>query len=546
MAAVTEQRPVWRRWAIPTAVALAVLPLVVSAIAMLVRVGGDYRPSADEAWIELQIRDIGHHPVLLGPYSRFGWFHPGPLLYYLLWLPYRITGSTGASLAVAALTLNALVVVAIALVARKRGGLPLVLVTLFLVGLLSAGEGARFFRDVWNPLITVLPFVLLVLLAWSMSCAEAWALPAGFAVATFLVQTHVGYGLVAAALLLAGIAGAAVTAWRRRSDGLHAERLRSWIRMLVVTIGIGAVLWLPVVVQQIRDEPGNLGALLRFFRDHGREHSYGDGWHVVAAQLSAWPDWVHGHVVRNIYSGALDLSGATPIAVWALVLVAAGVLTWRRAKDAFRLDVLVALTIVTAIVSVSRIVGEIFPYLVTWTWAVGMLTWLAIAWSVVRWWQEREATDARVGQVALGVVGAALVVVSIVNTVDAATAGNPDADGSRWVKGLVAKVRDGLPPGDGVVEIRGGTTPGSAWVGAGVAAQLERDGIDTRVAPDLGFAYGPDRVLGDEPVRLVVLPVEDPDLAATKQLDCFEDVGRVEKYTLFLGDPSCLGLGRQS
>ena len=73
------------------------------------RVGDDYLPSADQAWIELQIRDIGRRSVLLGPYSRFGWFHPGPILYYLLWLPYRITGSTGASLAFAALTLNAVV-----------------------------------------------------------------------------------------------------------------------------------------------------------------------------------------------------------------------------------------------------------------------------------------------------------------------------------------------------------------------------------------------------------------------------------------------------
>ena len=528
----------WKRWAFPGAIALAVLPLVVSAVALVL--GNTYRPMADEAWIELQIRDIGHHAVLLGPYSRFGWFHPGPLLYYALWLPYRLTGSSGTSVALAALTLNALVVVAIAFVARRRGGLPLVLITLFLVGLLCAGEGTQFTRDVWNPLITVLPFVLLVFVAWTMSCAEAWALPVGVAVATFLVQTHVGYGPVASVLLLGGLVGAAITGWRRRGDAHHRARVRSWLRMLVVTVGVAVILWLPVVVQQVRDEPGNLGTLLRFFRDHGREHSYGDAWHVVASQLSAWPDWVHGHVVRNIYSGAIDLSGAAPIAVWAIVLVAAAVLTWRHAKDAFRLDVLLALTIVVAVVSVSRIVGEIFPYLVTWTWAVGMLTWLAIAWSVVSWWQHRDAPDALVGRIGIGVVAAALVVVSLANAVDAATADNPDPEGSRRVEELVGKVRHALPAGDGVVEIRAGTTPGSAWIGAGIAAQLERDGITTRVAPDLGFAYGHDRVLGDEHVRLVVLPVEDPDVAATRAQPCYDDAGRAGKYTLFVADPTCL------
>ena len=128
----------WKRWAMPAAVALALVPLVASAIALIVRVGDDYLPSADQAWIELQIRDIGQRSVLLGPYSRFGWFHPGPILYYLLWLPYRITGSTSLSLCFAALTLNAVALVGIALVAKRRGGLPLVLLTLFLTGLLMS------------------------------------------------------------------------------------------------------------------------------------------------------------------------------------------------------------------------------------------------------------------------------------------------------------------------------------------------------------------------------------------------------------------------
>ncbi len=337
----------------PTAIGLALVPFVASAIALVVRVGGDYRPSADQALIELQIRDIGHQSVLLGPYSRFGWFHPGPILYYLLWLPYRITGSSSLSLCFAALTLNAATVAGIALVARKRGGLPLVLLTLVLVGILTSSLGAQFFRDVWNPSITVLPFVLLVLLAWSMSCGEAWALPLAAGIGTFLVQTHVSYGFVTLAVLGAGLVGAAVTVWRRRADAHHPERRRSWLRMTAVTAVVLGVLWLPVVVQQLTTEPGNLGQLLRFFREHDREHSYGDSWHVLASQLSLWPDWLRGNVVRNIYSGALDLSGRTPIALGAVVLVVAAVATWKRAKDAFRLDVIIGLAVIAGFVSVS-------------------------------------------------------------------------------------------------------------------------------------------------------------------------------------------------
>jgi hypothetical protein len=541
-AASTVKRSEWARRAVPAAIAVAVLPLLVSAIAMVAKVGGDYHASSDQAWIELQVRDIGHHAVLLGPYSRFAWFHPGPLLYYLLWLPYRITGSSSTSLVIAALTLNALTVVAIGLVARKRGGVPLTVLALLFTGLLMAGQGAQFQRDVWNPDITVLPFVLLALLAWSTSCGETWALPAAVAVGSFLVQTHVGYGLVTAALVGAGIVGAAITEWRRRDPGRTHERRRAWTWSIVVTAGVIAVLWLPVVVQQLTDSPGNLSTLYHFFRDHGREHTYGDAWHVVASQLSAWPDWLHGNTpAHNIYTGALDLTGSTPIPLALVVLVGATALTWRRAKDAFRLDVLLLVSVVAAVLSVSRIVGEIFPYLVTWTWAVGMLTWLAIAWSVARWWQTREARDLRVGRIALGLAAAGLLVVSVVNAVDAAGAGNPDPQGSRTVAALTRDVRHALPAGPGVVEIRAGSTAGSAWIGAGIADALEHAGIDTRVAPDLGFAYGQDRVVGrDERVRAVVLPVEPADVDATRANPCYDELGKSGFVTMFLGDASCL------
>ena len=530
----------WKRWATPAAIGLALVPFVASGIALIVRVGGDYHPSADQALIELQIRDIGHHSVLLGPYSRFGWFHPGPILYYLLWIPYRLTGSSSLSLCFAALTISAATVVGIALVVRRRGGLPLVLLTLFLVGLLTSSLGAQFFRDVWNPNITVLPFVLLVLLAWSMSCGEAWALPWTAGVGTFLVQTHVSYGFVTLTAVGAGLVGGAITLWRRRGDAHQAAR-RSWLRAAVGAGIVLVVLWLPVVLQQVTKEPGNLGTLLRFFRDHDGEHSYADAWHVLASQLSIWPDWLRGDVVRNIYSGAVDLSGGTPLAFGALLLVGVAVVSWRRAKDAFRLDAIVGVVVVGGVVSVSRVVGEIFPYLVVWAWALGMLVWLAIGWSAVRGWEERVTVDERrdhtIARVALGLGVAGLIIVTAVNTVDAARAGNLDTVGSRAVNGLTQKVRAELPPGDGVVEIRAIGGAGSTWAGAGIADELEHEGIATRVAPDLGFAYGPDRVLGNERVRLVVLPVEDPDLAAARKLPGFEEVGRVVTYTLFVQRP---------
>ena len=44
-------------------------------------------PQKDTALAELYTRHAARGDLLLGPYSRFGWHHPGPLLYYLYALP---------------------------------------------------------------------------------------------------------------------------------------------------------------------------------------------------------------------------------------------------------------------------------------------------------------------------------------------------------------------------------------------------------------------------------------------------------------------------
>jgi hypothetical protein len=535
----------WRdsRWVAPLAIVAALVPLVASAISMAVRVGTEYRPQADQAWIEMQIRDIGHFPVLLGPYSRFGWFHPGPLLYYVLWLPYRLTGSTSVSLVIGALVVNAVAITGIALIAKRRGGLTLLLITLLLLGLFERALGAQFLRDVWNPSITVLPLALLVFLAWTASAGDVWAVPIAAGVATFLVQTHVSYGLVTGTICLGAVVGLVIT--ERRRGPASAARRRTYLWGAVITAGVLVVLWLPVVVQQLFRDPGNVGQLYHFFRDHGREQSYGNAFHVMAQQLSAAPEWLRGADRVNVFSGAVDLSGSTPIPLALLALVAATVVSWWRDKVAWRLDALVLAACAAGFVAVTRIVGEIFPYLVRWSWTLGMLTWLAIAWTVVvtyRAWTARagEVQDTRrrlVGTVAFALVIVGFAAITVVNTVDAADAGNPDPYSTALTAKFVPALLDRVPDGPGVVEIRSSGGEGSTWVGGGIADELEKYGIETRVPPGLEFAYGPDRVLDGEKVKLVVLPVETADLERDGAPEGFTEIARVGRVHLFVEQP---------
>jgi hypothetical protein len=76
-------------------VGVALLPLIVSAIGILAR-GSGLHPWGDQALLELDVRDVSHHFVLTGAYSRYGWRHPGPLEVYILALPYRLVAARSA------------------------------------------------------------------------------------------------------------------------------------------------------------------------------------------------------------------------------------------------------------------------------------------------------------------------------------------------------------------------------------------------------------------------------------------------------------------
>ncbi|MBA2625673.1 MAG: hypothetical protein H0U89_08725, partial [Acidimicrobiia bacterium] len=81
---------------------LAALPLAFTAA----RVGEPFTHVADMALIDLQSRRLPVDFPLLGPYSRFGWRHPGPLFAYLAWASQVLTGGSTRAVFLAALAVN--------------------------------------------------------------------------------------------------------------------------------------------------------------------------------------------------------------------------------------------------------------------------------------------------------------------------------------------------------------------------------------------------------------------------------------------------------
>jgi hypothetical protein len=132
----------------------------------------------------------------------------------VLALPYRLLGASSIALPLGALAINGASVAGMAVVARRRGGIPLMLITLLGCALVMRSFGPEQLRLPWHAWVTVFPYGLLVFLTWAMACGDRRALPVAVLVGSFVAQTHVGY--VALALPLVALGAAWLVASHRR------------------------------------------------------------------------------------------------------------------------------------------------------------------------------------------------------------------------------------------------------------------------------------------------------------------------------------------
>jgi len=511
------------RWPLVTALGVLLLPLLVSAWVLLVRIGSGFHDVSDNGQNEIHTRDVGRRLVALGPYSRDGWNHLGPAMYYLLAIPYRLTGSHSVGMYVGALLMNAIAVTGIVVIAWRRGKLPMFASIVLGVAVLTHSLGADFLRDPWNPYITVLPFALLLMLVWELSTAHYWALPASAGIATFLVQTHVGYVPLAIPLVVGGAVWLLVTRHRRNVTGSAAAARSRLVRAGIVTAMVLAVMWLPPLIGVIRHTPGNLVTATRYFSRGSTDHSLGQGERVVMQQFSFRPPWVTGALHRDTLTGEPDFvdHAAMP---WLLIPFAGSMwMFWRRRHaDALTVAVVVAFAAGLGIIALSRTIGPLYTYRLRWTWVLGMLAAAVVAWAA---WIAASSffTRSRRRQLVVPVatVGILLTVaLTGASTVNAARTSTPATPESRVLSRLFPPLLKALPHRRGVVLVAS-TSFESSTYSSGILLWMERLGVAVRTPDnrDTVGAFGEHRVYHGGPIRAIVTIAVDAqydELAADK------------------------------
>ena len=502
------------------ALGITLLPLLLGALVVVFQTHGSYHPTGDHALIELQARDVGVHPVLVGLYSREDWAHPGPAFAYLSAPVYRLLGEATVSLDLVALLINGGALAGMALIARRLAGTPVMLITLLAEAFLMRTLGTEFLRDPWNPYVTVLPYGLMVFLTWAMLCRQLWALPVGVGVATYLAQTHVGFVALAMPLLALGAAGVVWGVWRERdADGDDAvsgrdERRRKLARALAGSAALFGLLWIPTVIDALGSGPSNLGNIVRFFRDGSDGgHTLREAWGAVTGQFAIPPEWLIDSNGQS-WTGE-DIHMYSPPAPVLLVLVAlAAVVVWRRRGEAGRgLVIALTATISLGILGIARTVGGAWYYRLRWLWIAPAVAFVLVAWAlwivVTRRWPERG------GRVLTGLSLAILVVLSGVNSYTAvATDTVMDAD-SDVVAALMPDILEEIDGHDEGVIVVNDMFGVGAWYSRGIVLELERLGHDVRVATDQRHVFADRFVWDGEPVAVELAVVRDEFIEET-------------------------------
>ena len=480
-------------WITAAAALLAVLPYLYDAGRALID-GGHGVLWGDGALEELATRDVWRWHQLLGPYSRFGWHHPGPALFYWLALPDRLLGSGGPGTEIGIILLNGAAAAAIVVLLGRRWGHWLAVWAAGCVLLLHLILGGAIWRDTWNPFAVIMPMTLMVVLAADGATGAVaswcWALVAG----SFAVQTHISTGAVVVVVLAASLGGL-VWMWRTR----RGVQWAAWWASAGLALAI--LMWIPPLIDAVRHHPSNLSLILKFFTARHPVHSLFEATRTSLTAASTVFLGRHGSlgdvVIRS--TGALVLGTVLLLAV---IIATSWVGIRRGSRLGLWLMCLSVIGIAVAVLSGTRVVGDIAQYLVIWQASFAITLLLGLGAAVLtpepsavplRRHSSHHASAGSLGVRVASIIAAAGTVAAAAVAVgqQAALAGPTSFPGyappgeDRMASDAV---RSALRPSDRVVRLTIATQ--SAWpTVAGVALELERGGRRTTEVATPGYGF---------------------------------------------------------
>ena len=350
-------------------------------------------PEGDMAVLESYSIRAARGELLVGPYSRYFWNHPGPLYFYLLAPFHALAGYRSEALWAGALTINLAALGVVFWVAVRKGGSLLGVSIAALSGFFLWRISAML-TSPWNPHVLVLPMMALAIVSAAMSVGSLALLPAVALLATFVGQTHVG--LVPVALAIAGAATLAAIVFENRAHSVDRRRV---LRIANATAWLLLILWMLPLAEELDTAKGNLSRLWEFFFVEERTGQ------EISTAFMTWSEMISGVLspwLRLGWGGELKVSGRVWLRYAAVLqLVAlAGIAVYNGRKGERFSAALAGLLFLAWLVagwSVTRIEDAIMDHAVFWITGLGVLGTAVIASTVLgltplrRWLSDRIA-----------------------------------------------------------------------------------------------------------------------------------------------------------
>ncbi len=456
----------------------------------------------------MRVRDVGTtHPPLIGLPGRIGpgfqgGSHPGPLSFYALAPVYRLLGSSSWALQASTVVLHVAAIAVALVIARRRGGVPLMVAVASVTALVVLGYGSTALTEPWNPWLPPLWWVVLLLAVWSVACGDLPMLPVAVVAATYCAQTHVPY--LSLAVGLGGCAaGAAIWAWRKAPT--RSVQRTHIVRWILGSLALGLVLWAPPTYEELTREPGNYRVMLENLGSPSEETvglSAAGG--IVVRRLDI------GHLVVDQVADPGTLIDPFPsrqpslgrgwivLIVW---LASAFAAVRMRHRALVLLHATVAVGLLLAWWTISRIYGIVWYYLVMWMWGIAIVMMVAVGWTLVlvaARWRPSWRSIATVPLGGLLVLTAALAGRA---TVRAADAEAYQDGGAKNLRSLAPITAEAIDRGEGAASGHEGRyliTCDSAYLGAGCVSmlnELDRRGFDVGLEERFRAAVGGSRIV---------------------------------------------------
>jgi hypothetical protein len=316
---------------------------------------------------------------------------------------------------------NSAAIIGAVVLARRRGGRALMLITAVALVLMSRSLAPEVLHDIWNPSAGLFPFTLLIFLCWSLACGEYRLLPLTVLVVSFVVQCQLAFVPPCLGLLAVGLVGLAVS-FRSPAQGSGAHKPGSrrgvW-RWAVAALVVAVACWTPPVIDQLQGKPGNLSNVVRAATAHTPKLGAAVGWHAVVRTIGVPPWWLRNpaspwnrkYEVRKATSTLATVSTILLLAAL-LALAAIGVLRRRAELWAGALIALMlcaGLYAVAAATPTKRVLAETLGYTMWWGSPAGMFVWVMLAWSAVAMASELALPRLRIPALASAAAAAAVV-----------------------------------------------------------------------------------------------------------------------------------------